>query len=419
VAAVPAWRSTRITTSNTTPPGSTIATRLAALGVPTPASVGVRFALEPGRGRAAVPTRATIVGAVTGITVAVASLTFAASLSKAVNDSQFYGVNFDGAIQYYYWGDDGRQPSVAALVDRLRADPGIADVAVLRAETVTINGQSVPSLGWVSTGAIAPTIAEGRAPRARGEVALGQLTLDSLGVNVGDRVDVQARGFAGSAFVVGRAVLPGITQLMGSDRTTMGSGAVMTDLALGPQDPTVTQLAFRVHRGEDVGAVYQRAETNRPANSMNAYRLVVQQPADVMGLRQLRDVPLWLAAALIIVVAATVVHALVIGVRRRRLDLAVLQVLGAERRTLRRIGLVQGVTVVLAASVMAIPLGIIAGRWSWTWLADLFGTIVVPVVPWSSILIMAVVMAALAGVAGMGAVRRSLRGPIVGVLRDE
>jgi hypothetical protein len=68
---------------------------------------------------------------------------------------------------------------------------------------------------------------------------------------------------------------------------------------------------------------------------------------------------------------------------------------------------------------MAIPLGIIAGRWSWTWLADLFGTIVVPVVPWSSILIMAVVMAALAGVAGMGAVRRSLRGPIVGVLRDE
>jgi hypothetical protein len=411
VATVPAWRSTRITALSTTPPGSTIAAHLARWGAPPPTSIGVRFALEPGQGRVAVPTRATIVGAVTAITVAVASLTFAASLATAVTESQYYGVNFDGAIQYYYWGLDSRQPSVASLYDRLRSNPGVAEVAVLRAETVSINGQSIPAVGWVSTGSIEPTIAEGRAPRTRGEVALGQLTLESLGAKVGDRVDVQAPGFIGPSVVVGRAVLPGIAQLAASDSTSMGFGAVMTDSALGRQDPKVTRLLFTVHPGVDVSAVYQAIETNRPAEYMNVTRLVMRQPADVVGLRQLRDVPLWLAGGLIIVVAATVVHALFIGVRRRRTDLAVLHVLGAEVQTLRRIGLVQGVTVVLAASVVGIPLGVIAGRWSWTWVGERFGTIVVPVVPWSSILIMAAVMAALAGIAGMAAVRRGLREP--------
>ena len=53
-------------------------------GLPVPAIVGARFALEPGRGRAAVPVRPAIAGAVAGVLGVLAALTFSAGISDAV-----------------------------------------------------------------------------------------------------------------------------------------------------------------------------------------------------------------------------------------------------------------------------------------------------------------------------------------------
>ena len=47
-------------------------------GAPLAAGTGVRMALEPGRGRTAVPVRTTILGAALAIATVVAALTFAA-----------------------------------------------------------------------------------------------------------------------------------------------------------------------------------------------------------------------------------------------------------------------------------------------------------------------------------------------------
>ena len=56
---------------------------VAAAGLPAPAVEGMRLALEPGRGRTAVPVRSVMAGAVLAMTVVSATLTFGASLAHA------------------------------------------------------------------------------------------------------------------------------------------------------------------------------------------------------------------------------------------------------------------------------------------------------------------------------------------------
>ena len=70
-----------------------VAARLPASGVE-----GMRLALEPGRGRTAVPVRSALAGAVLAMTVVSATLTFGASLTTLVSHPALYGWNFDYAL---------------------------------------------------------------------------------------------------------------------------------------------------------------------------------------------------------------------------------------------------------------------------------------------------------------------------------
>src|SRR5205085_12608012 len=63
----PARRSRRATTRVTA--GARVGGVLASAGASTAAEAGVRMALEPGRGRASVPVRSTIVSAIVGVAV--------------------------------------------------------------------------------------------------------------------------------------------------------------------------------------------------------------------------------------------------------------------------------------------------------------------------------------------------------------
>jgi hypothetical protein len=58
-----------------------VALALARAGLPVPAVVGTRFALEPGRGRSAVPVRPALAGAIVGVLGVLAAFTFAAGVS--------------------------------------------------------------------------------------------------------------------------------------------------------------------------------------------------------------------------------------------------------------------------------------------------------------------------------------------------
>jgi hypothetical protein len=78
---------------------SSSARAMAEMGLPAPAVAGVRFALERGRGRTAVPVRSALLGSALAVAVVVATLTFGSGLSTLVSHPTLYGWNWSYAIE--------------------------------------------------------------------------------------------------------------------------------------------------------------------------------------------------------------------------------------------------------------------------------------------------------------------------------
>ena len=106
-----------------------------------------------------------------------------------------------------------------------------------------------------------------------------------------------------------------------------------------------------------------------------------QRPNDVLSYEHLRRTPLFLAGLLVLLGAATTAHLLVTGVRRRRRDLGLLKAIGCTVRQLLSIVLVQATTLIALTLLVAIPIGIVAGRLAWVLTAHWLGVPAAPVVP--------------------------------------
>lgn len=421
----PAWNNARVDDHVGALNGSATAGWLSARGASNALTTGVRFALEPGRGPTAVPTRATIIGAVTAITIAAATIVFASSLDRVVNDGRFYGSNFDLALDFgeEILTDQTATDEVLAVV---AADPAVARVGELQITELRVDDAAVTSLAFAGTEdaePVVPTIAAGRAPAAAAEIALGLTTMRQLGVGIGDTVAVASDGFEGNATVVGRVVLPGLGLYQGSDRTSIGVGALVSRDAIGPRSPTsrsfiVVGLDPDALAGEERGAFEDRMTTALGSEGVVRFQ-TNGQPSDVEGLARLRSLPVVLASLLVLVVGVTVVNAMVIAVRRRRRDIAILQSLGSTRTNVTAVGVWQGVTIGVTSLLFGVPLGVVVGRWLWTRLANGFGTLAEPVAPLLGLAALVVVVALLAALAGIIPIRFGLRHAPAKVLRSE
>lgn len=428
VGSIPAWNNARFDERVGALHGSTTAAWLAGRGASNTLTTGVRFALEPGRGSTAVPTRATIIGAVTAVTVAAATIVFASSLDRVVDDGRFYGSNFDVAIDF----DDGPlmdQAGVDWSLATVAADPAVLRVGELRIAEVIVNDVSVTSLAFsdvVDADPVEPTIAAGRAPEAAGEIALGLTTMRQLDVGIGDTVDVVANGFEGDATVVGRVVLPGVGLYSGSDRTSIGVGALISSDAVGPRtDGTKSFIVVGLEPdATDAGASASAVSfEERMTAALGERGSVIFQtdgrPSDVEGLARLRSLPVVLASLLVLIVGVTVANAMVVAVRRRRRDIAILQSLGSTRGNVTAVGVWQGTTIGVAALLLGVPLGVVVGRWLWTRLANGFGTLAEPVVPLVGIFGLIAVVLVLAALSGLVPIRAGLRHQPASVLNRE
>ena len=388
LAAVPAWRAAGIHGRDTAlVRPSRVATAVTDLGLSVPASAGVRMALEPGRGRTAVPVRTTIISAGLAIAVVVGAGVFAASLDHLVSTPRLFGWNWDTHVVV----NNASDPATAAARDQAESlfdgSPTVARWGTLTLSDISVDGTPMPAVGLdPSKGAVVPTLVDGALPRGDREIALGRLTLQQLGVGVGDTVT--ARDNDGNLVplkVVGTVVLPGLGTYPGSDKTSLGEGAVvMRDLllTLGPdfgRDDYFLQFA-------DSATPAQRetflAKVQDVQSGPDGFQIEgVQRPSDIIAYDRVRTTPIVLALVLALLAAATVANALFSAVRRRRRDLAMLATLGLTRRQVSATVAWQATTVGVLALLIGLPVGIIGGRWAWGFLADDLGTLSEPRVP--------------------------------------
>ena len=102
LAAVSAWRAGRFaarTEGTDAPPRARRPFRRATpIAAPVARPLGVRMALEPGRGATAVPVRSAALGAVLGVIGVVGTVVFAASLSATVDQPTRFGFPWDAVV---------------------------------------------------------------------------------------------------------------------------------------------------------------------------------------------------------------------------------------------------------------------------------------------------------------------------------
>ena len=115
----------------------------AASGLSVPAVAGIRFALEPGSGRNAVPVRSAIVGTALAMVVVVATVIFAASLDTLVSHPALYGWNWTYELRSGYAGVSNiPEQHAAQLLDH---DADVAAWASVYFDTFRIDGHTVPA----------------------------------------------------------------------------------------------------------------------------------------------------------------------------------------------------------------------------------------------------------------------------------
>src|SRR5581483_7906730 len=110
---------------------STVVRRLVRAGAPAPAVVWSRFALEPGGGGLAVPTRTAFVAAMLGALGLVATTAIAGSLQRVSTTPARYGAPGDATIA----------DVTNDVVARLNADHRLSSVLVVRTAEVLVNGE--------------------------------------------------------------------------------------------------------------------------------------------------------------------------------------------------------------------------------------------------------------------------------------
>jgi hypothetical protein len=384
VAAWPLWRVTAVAHAERAPDVAgaerpSLLSRAAAGPALSPSmSAGVRMALEPGRGRTAVPVRSSLLAIVVAVAFLVGALTFAGSLDHLLATPRLYGWNWDAHVT-----TNGASQDADTIVKALAPDPRVQDMATEDTPPLAIGKTEFDALALTQAkGRLEPVVLEGRSPRGAGEVALGTETMRKAHARVGSTVTMHITAIAPlpKPFrVVGRVVMA-----PRSDTSRLGSGAVMDYAGVArmippdvhPPPPSDVDLRFapgvdRARALADIGRKLGKDYTVSTA----------QRPADLVNFGRVQNLPLLLAALVGVLGAATLAHTLLTSIRRRRRDLSILKTLGFSSAQVRWAVAWQATTFVVVAMAIGMPLGAAAGRLVWTGFADHLGALSEAVTP--------------------------------------
>ena len=419
-----------------------VAAALAA-GLPVSGGAGLRFALEQGRGRTAVPVRSVMAGTVLAVAVGIASLTFGTSLNTLISHPALYGWNFDYAL----YSLDGYGSVPLRWANPLLAhDPDVAASTGVYFVTVEIDGQTVPAMAGPVHAAITPRPLTGTALDGPGQIVLGPATLDQLRKRVGETVTVSEGQLIPPVRlrITGTAALPTIGDVIGV-HASMSTGAIFSTQVLPPRDLTQYGLIsgpnamfIRLRPGVSPAAGLRSLEQiagqlNKDATSPLATSIIgdigqyiqavsvlpVQRPAEIVNYRSMGAMPAILAGGLAAGAVLGLGLTLIASVRRRRRDFALLKTLGFTRGQLAAAVAWQSTVVAVVGLVIGVPVGIAAGRWLWLAFAHQLSAVPNPVIPAGSIALAAVLALVLANLVAALPGRAAARTPAAIVLRAE
>jgi hypothetical protein len=324
---------------------------------PAPA-IGIRFGFS-----SAGAERGSARGTLTGVAVAAcglaAALTFGLSLGRLIDDPDRYGSTGDLLV-----GDSGGDQIDPGLVAELEADSTITSLVYYAQAYARVGDTTVPVLGMrVVRGGSTPPVLAGRLPSAEDEVAFGRVSGRAAAVGVGDAVELIGTAGTKAFRVVGLVVLPGFGSNEG-----VGEGALTTlDGFSAISAAQVTNAVVDYRSGPDVAPPYL---TGSGASIDDPF-----VPAAIASLTRVRAIPFVLAGVLALLLVLTVAHGLLVSIRARRHDLAVLRALGADGGLVGRAVHWQATAVTVVPAALGVPIGIIVGRVIFVAFAENIGAI--------------------------------------------
>ncbi|MGH2725912.1 MAG: FtsX-like permease family protein, partial [Actinomycetota bacterium] len=356
-------------------------------------ATGLRMALEPGRGRTAVPVRSTILTVALGVAALSASVVVGRSLTHLIDTPALIGFTYDAIIPE----PPADEPDLSdeEMAARLRSLSFTDRVARGTLFNAVFDGVDSFVLAFDDDAPIGYALIEGRPPidavgAAYPEIALGPATLRRLHLAIGDTVEFGhpdpsqseeeeaevpfvRRVLTKRARIVGAAAIPPFPFAI----TEPGEGAVMSAKAVE-----------RLNLGEAGGCCFiafkpgtDLAVASDQIRAKGFDPFIRTKRADLATLERVSRLPVLLSAIFAAIAAGALAHVLVTAVRRRRRDLAILKTLGFVRRQVRGAIAWQVSAIALLSVIIGIPTGIALGRWGWRLIAAQFGVVPVSVAP--------------------------------------
>ncbi|HUY21141.1 MAG TPA: ABC transporter permease [Acidimicrobiales bacterium] len=387
----PALRATRVQIGDdqaTYARPSVVAARVAATGAPPSAVVGVRHALERGRGAATIPVGTALFGTALAVLGLCATAVFGASLSHLTATPELYGDDYQISF-----GNEAGQGNAAAVLTQLSHDRSVTGIMLGTRDEITVNGTNVFAVvGKAVRGPLLISAASGRVPGANGEIALGATTMRHVGAHIGSVVHVTVQSPTGGSHtapfrVVGTIPFPSQFGLGG-----IGTGAAFTmggylDAAC-PAGPAATACR-RAYQSDQIFAVLAKVAPGAKGRA-DATRIIAASqgageppvvPTSLVNFGEAVNFPLILGFMLALFGVATLLHLLVVSVTRRRREMGLLKSIGFLNGQVGATVCWQATTVALVGIVVGIPVGVAVGETVWRAFAANLGAVPVAVVP--------------------------------------
>ena len=366
-------------------PGRRLATRVASPAV----AAGLRTAFGS---RAAIPL---IAGGILLTAGFVATAVFGTSLAALVSTPRSYGWPWEVAATT---GGGYGDLDVAAAGELLDDDPAVDSWTVLGfVNEISLDGDPMMTmLGFEQTADLDLPVLEGALPTARDEVALGASTAAERGLAVGETVEIGGLVGPTEATITGIVVFPSLGPLF-AERVGTGTGLLMPEAMHTEGQPdassygAATFVGVDLHPEADTPATRERIGDGLAGLDLLGFPAIPYsapvRPPEIIDAGSTRTVPVVVAAVLAAMAAVGLIFATWSSTRARRKELAVLRSLGFVDAQVRGSVLVHSLATTLAALVVGIPLGVVAGRLSWRAFAGQLGVLSDSASTWLPVLI--------------------------------